>query len=252
MLTASARRRSRTRPAVRPVRRPVTRLIVGGFVALVVLGCQRDEDRAPPCDGIQGTRVKGKKLVGDVDADGKGDRVTLRVDTTRPARCRHLLVVQATGGNTVAAAVPPLSWPGTDPQLLLLSEIDGRAGLEPVIELSPAAVYRPGAVFTLRQGKLFRMRLERVPVSDLFPLYDEFPAGVDCAGPAGGIVVTQSRIATQDDGQWDVTRSFYRAAGTHFDLVRDERFRVDVGPEAGQRWPEVLGDPFLRCGGRVG
>jgi hypothetical protein len=197
-------------------------------------------------------RIKGKALVGDVDADGAGDRVTLRADEERPAPCGHLLVVEATADGSAIATVPPLSWPGTDPQLLLLVEVDGRPGLEPVITLSPEAVYRPGAVFALRDGTLSRMRVEGLPVAELIPFYDEFPAGVDCGEHPGTIVVTQGRIADEGDGRWEITRSFYRAAGIRFDLVRDERFQVDVGPEARRRWPEVRGDPFLSCSQRVG
>jgi hypothetical protein len=197
-------------------------------------------------------RPKGKELVGDVDADGAGDRVTLRVDERRPARCRHLLVVEVTADRTAVAAVPPLSWPGTDPRLLLLVEVDGRPGLEPVVTLSPGAVYRPGAVFTLHDGTLSRMRVEALPVAELVPFYDEFPAGVDCAEHPGTIVVTQGRIADEGDGRWDITRSYYRAAGIRFELVRDERFQVEVGPEARRRWPEVRGDPFLSCSQRIG
>jgi len=76
-------------------------------------------------------------------------------------------------------------------------------------------------------------------------------AGTDCAGRPGTIVVTHSRIADGGDRFFEVTRSFYRAAGTRFAFVRAERFLVDVGSEAGRRWPEVRGDPFLRCPDRV-
>lgn len=238
-----------------------TWVILGGFVAIAVFGCRHADTDEPvasgrSCEGAEGVatyRAKGKALVGDVDADGRRDRVSLRVDGKRPARCRHLLVVRITGGVTAVATVPPLPWPGTDPRLLLLVEVDGRPGLELVITLtSRAAVYRPGAVFTLSQGELLRLRLERVPVPELFPFYDEFPAGVDCAGQPGTIVVTQGLIADEGDGFWDITRSFYRAAGARFAFVRDERFQVEVGPEAKLRWPEVRGDPFLRCPHRVG
>jgi hypothetical protein len=198
-------------------------------------------------------RPKGKELMGDVDGDGRGDRVSLRADRTRPERCRHVLVVELSGGSAIAARVKPLSWPGTDPKLLLLAEIDGRPGLEAAISLSPAAVYRPGAVFTLRRGELARMRVERSLVRDLVPFYDEFPAGVDCAGEPGSIVVTLGDLADggTDDSHWDITRSVYRAAGVRFELVRTQAFRVEVGPEAKQRWPEVRGRPFLSCPNRV-
>ena len=72
----------------------VSCVIVAGFVAAAVLGCQRD--KAEPVADLRRSRcsttyrTKGKALVGDVDADGAGDRVTLRLDAKRPARCRHL------------------------------------------------------------------------------------------------------------------------------------------------------------------
>lgn len=233
----------------------MTRLVLWVFLAgAVVGGCRHGEDdRAATCEGaVDSYRVTGRELAGDVDADGRADRVTLRFDGKRPARCRHVLVVELAGGPTATATVPPLAWPGTDPRLLLLAGIDGRPGLEPVVAMtSIAAVYRPGVVFTVRREALAPLLLERAPVPRLFPFYDEFPAGVDCAGSPGTIVVTWSRIAPGGDRFWDVRRRFYRAAGTRFVFVREEHFLVDVGPDAARRWPEVRGVPFLRCLGRV-
>ena len=233
--------------------RPV---LLGGLVAAVLVGCQSEPAKqVATCEGADGAatyRTKGKALVGDVDGDGTGDRVTLRVDKPRPARCRHVLVVQLAGGETAVATVPPLPWPGGDPQLLLLAEIDGRSGLEPAVALSPANVYRPGVVFTLSRGALRPLRRERAAVPEFVHFYDEFPAGVDCAGQPGAIVVTHSRISDRGDRWWEVTRSFYRAAGTRFVHVRDALFEVEVGDEATRRWPEVRGDPFLSCPGRIG
>jgi hypothetical protein len=233
-------------------------VILVGFIAITVLGCQHADTAstvlARTCDGSDTAatyRTKGRTLVGDLDADGTGDRVTLRVDARRPPRCRHLLVTEIAGATTAVARVPPLPWPGTEPQLLLLAEIDGRPGVEPVVAMSPAAVYRPGAVFALRRGALVRMRIEKASVPGLFPFADEFPAGVDCAGPPGTIVLTEGRVANDSDARWDITRSFYRVAGVRFSLVRAEHFQVDVGNEARQRWPEVRGDPFSRCSDRV-
>jgi hypothetical protein len=199
-------------------------------------------------------RIKGKELVGDVDGDGKEDRVSVWADEPRPESCRYLLVVESSGGTTIVAPVAPLSWPGTDPELRLLAEVDGRAGLEPVVALSPEAVYRPGAVFTMREGELRRMRLIGIepPIpDDLFPFDDEFPAGVDCTAEPGSIVVTFGELAEKGDRHWDIVRSFYRAAGTEFEPVRAEEFRVEVGPGAAERWPELRGDPFISCAPRV-
>ncbi len=206
-------------------------------VALALVGCGGSGTSAPApaaaakpgCDGsADGYRVRGRVLRGDVDGDGAADRVSLRVDRRRPPRCRYLLAV-----DDATAPVRPFPWPGTDPRLLLLAEIDGRAGLEPVVTLSPAAVYRPGAVFTIRNGRLVRMR------PALMPLADEFPASVDCTQTPGTIVVTVSQPA-QPDSHWKVTRTTYRAAGRRFVRVEAMRFKARVGTE-------VVGRSFRSC-----
>ena len=250
---------------------------VGCLATLLVLGCGRSDEaapgrapaapptttvsEAPTCGEIVSGRfdlpatyrAKGKELVGDVDGDGRDDRVSLRADEARPAPCRSVLVVESAAGDVSVARVAPLPWPGTDPDLLLLVEIDGRSGLEPVIALSPAAVYQPGAVFTMGDGRLTRMRLLGTDADELFPFYDEFPAGVDCAAEPGTLVVTFGDLADggKDDRHWEITRTVFRAAGSGFERVRDRELLVEVGPEARQRWPEVRGDPFRTCGARV-
>jgi hypothetical protein len=232
-----------------------------GLATSVLVGCGSNSPKVSQpqeCDrgsSLADYRTKGKALVGDVDGDGSVDRVTLRADPNRPPRCRHLLVVQIHEGAALVVPVKPLPWPGTNPQLVLLAEIDGHAGVEPVVELSPANVYRPGAVFTLHRGRLTPMRLQvKAPLpDDLFPFDDEFPAGVDCAGEPGTIVRTFGGLAEHgtDDSHWDIKRSFYRAVGNRFERLRVERFLVEVGPEAKQRWPELRGVPFRSCPGRV-
>jgi hypothetical protein len=246
-----------------------TTLGAAALVALLLAGCRSGETEPPrpvdrpasreaACAGADGRsdlsaayRIEGQ-LLGDVDGDRAPDRVTLRADERRPPACRHVLVVEIRAARVVAA-VEPLPWPGTDPQLLLLAEIDGRAGVEPVVALSPAAVYQPGAVFTLRDGEVRRMQLEGVRPGHVFPFADEFPAGVDCADEPGTIVVTFGSLAEEgrDDRHWAVRRSRYRAAGTRFARLRTEELRVEVGPEAKRRWPELRGDPFLSCGART-
>jgi hypothetical protein len=207
-------------------------------VVIVLAGCADAEPatpvavpEAPACE----YRVKGKALKGDVDGDGRADRVTLRA----ARRCRHRLVVEPAAGRRVSAAVRPLPWPGTNPRLLLLAEIDGRAGVEPVVALSPAAVYRPGAVYALRDGRLARMRLQGRRPATLFPLDDEFPADVDCLPEPGTIVVTTGQVG-DPDSHWEVERTTYRAERLRFERTSRERFRVPVGQEIG-------GDPFRSC-----
>jgi hypothetical protein len=191
---------------------------------------------APSCDGdLAGYRVKGKAISGDVDGDGRSDRVTLRVDRRRPRACRHVVVVKS-GSERLVAPVKPLPWFGTAPRLLLLAEIDRRAGVEPVVTLSPANVYRPGAVFAVRGGKLVRLRLGR---SNRFPLDDEFPTSTDCTSEPGRIEVITSQVA-EDDSYWDVKRSLYEARGRRFRRISTERFQASVGSE-------VVGESFRSC-----
>jgi hypothetical protein len=191
---------------------------------------------APRCDGsVDGYRVKGRALRGDVDGDGRQDRVTVRVDRERPRSCRHVVVAELRG-DAIVAPVKPLPWYGTDPRLLLLAEIDGRPGLETVVSMSPAAVYRPGRVFAIRDGELETMRLAG---TGLFPLDDEFPSGTDCAGEPGRIVVTTGAVG-HPDSHYDVRRSVYEAHGTRFERRTTERFEVQVGTEE-------RGAPFRSC-----
>jgi len=192
-----------------------------GLVACAVLvaACGGSDAPALECEG---------ELVGDVDGDGAGERVRL---------CGMRLVVDGIG----ELAIPPLDWPGTDPRLLLLAELDGRAGLETVVEMSPANVYRPGAIFTVRDRGLVRMEPE------LVPLDDEFPAGVDCTGRRGRIVVTSGDLARGTDRFWRISRTVRQSSGDRFRLVRRTWFRVPVGPEAEQRWPELGGHSFRTC-----
>jgi hypothetical protein len=193
-------------------------------------------------------------LSGDVDGDGTQDGVSLQVDPKRPESCRYLLVVERASANEMIALIESLDWPGTDPHLRLLAQVDGRPGVEQVVAMnSRAAVYRPGVVFTVADGNLEPMRLSEKEYGHLFPFYDEFPAGVDCAGRPGTIVVTSGGLADggADDSHWDITRTFYRAAGARFEPFRLEDYRVEVGPEARARWPEIRGDPFLSCPNRI-
>jgi hypothetical protein len=200
---------------------------VGAAVVLLAVGCSGSDTAttAAECEG---------GLVGDVDGDGQTDRVEL---------CGLALVVEGVG----RVEIEPLDWPGTDPELLLLAEIDGQPGLETVVAMSPANVYEPAAVFTVRDGALARIRFGGGAVSELVPLDDEFPAGVDCAGRPGRLVVTSGDLARGTDRFWRISRSVLQASGTRFERVRRTWFRVRVGPEAERRWPELGGNSFRTC-----
>jgi hypothetical protein len=165
-------------------------------------------------------------------------------------------VIETAADKTMTAVVEPLEWPSPDPKLLLLAEIDGRPGFEPVVSLSPGAVFRPGEVYTVLKGTLARMRLAGENTGSyphLFPFFDEFPTGVDCTDSPGEIVVTASEFAPDgDDSILGITRTIYRSNRATFRPVSQENFMVDCcNDEALQRWPETADDPFRSCSGQV-
>ena len=188
-----------------------------------------------------------------MDGDGETDEVTLRVDPSQPEQCRHVLVVELSGGDVTAAPVAPLEWPGTNPKLALLADIDDQAGLEAAVAMSPANVYRPGAVFTLRDGELARTRVNRLAVPELVPFADEFPMGVDCAGEPGEIARDDRRPRRRRHGRFALGRhALVLPGGRHgLRVIRKQEFQVEVGPEAVQRWPEIRNRPFRSCPNRV-
>ena len=204
------------------------RVALGVVVLWLAVGCGGSDTTATTVVACE------DELSGDVDGDGDVDRVEL---------CGRELVVEGIAG----AEIEPLDWPGTNPELLLLAEIDGQPGLETVVEMSPANVYEPGAVFTVRDAELRRMTFEGGGVAELVPLDDEFPAGVDCAGRPGRIVVTSGDLARGTDRFWRISRSVLEASGTRFERVRRTWFRVRVGPGAERRWPELGGHSLRSC-----
>ena len=198
----------------------------------------------------------GKELRGDVDGDGRRDRVRQYVSSDRPKRCNRLVVVRTASRDVMTARIKPVGWPSTDPKLRILAAIDGRRGLEIVVSLSPPpAVYRPGSVYAVIQEHLALMRVsrERRQNAHLLPFYDEFPAGVDCAHNFGEIVETRSIFAPGgNDSVYRIIRTVYRARGERFLPITKESLVVDCcDGTVAERWPETRDRPFRTCAGIV-
>jgi hypothetical protein len=151
----------------------------------------------------------------------------------------------------IVAPITLIEWMPDVPSLLMGVEVDGEAGLELVVDFGgPGHPHRTGQVFTFDARWLVQMRTERSEVvyPMLFPLGGEFAAGVDCARNPGTIVVTVGGLADggSDDRHYDITRTFYRAAGALFVETGKENYTVEVGKER-ERWPETADDPFRTC-----
>ncbi|HEX9823242.1 MAG TPA: hypothetical protein VGB51_02470 [Actinomycetota bacterium] len=199
----------------------------------------------------------GKTLSGDIDADGTIDEVSILADPTHPERCRYLLQV-ITDGRGYRASIPPAPWPGHNPELLLLARIDSLPGLDVVVELQPAAVYRIGTVFTLLDDGLAAIRVRDADpeTNHVLPLADEAPTGVDCEDH--GEIYTLTPVPRKDYREADPTLDYwsathYRAEGAWWvpgdgDLQivasgQDEALQNEIRIE----FPQLDGKPFSSC-----
>jgi hypothetical protein len=139
-------------------------------------------------------------FVGDVDGDGRPDRVFVRA---APARCAfHLVVVRRHG----RALVAPLRWP----VVVALAPIDRRPGAEIVFTDHVGASMAFLGVYTVRRHVLVRMRGVVFPVSP-----GPYFGSVDCAGRL--VVSTTAELRNM---RLHVERRFYRVVGDEFRLVR--------------------------------
>jgi hypothetical protein len=206
-------------------------------------------------DVPDGYRPVGRWGGGDVLGDGHAARARIFEDPARPLRCSYILVVEHPGGSVYQAPIRVYKWLPVVPSILFSAEIDGRPGLEIVIDLGGAGhPHRSGQVFTYEpggptatSGSIVAMELrppQGVPI--LFPLGGEFAAGVDCLPEPGTIVVTVGGLAEGGDTHYDITRTLYVAEEDTFVEVSSESFTVPVG-EQDERWPELADDPFRSC-----
>jgi Tol biopolymer transport system component len=196
-------------------------------------------------------RRVGKPLGGDVTGDGRDDRASILGNEDAPPRCRYFVVLEGVGGSVYLARITPIEWLPDVPSLLMGADIDGQAGLELVVDFGgPMHPHRTGQVFSFDDGALIQMRTkgDGYGMPHLFPLHDEFVGSVDCTGEPGTIVVTDGAFADggNDDGHYEITRTFYRAEGAVFVEIREENYTVEVGTER-ERWPELADDPFRSC-----
>lgn len=211
--------------------------------------CPKLDEESP--DLPDSYRPTGKPAGGDITGDGRPVPARIFGDEDRPPRCRYFLVLEHSDEGVFVARIPPVEWIPNVPSLLMSVEIDGEPGLELVVDFGgPLHPHRTGQIFSFDDGSLVQMRTERSEYGNraLFPLHDEFVGSVDCAGQPGTIVVTVGAFAQgrNDDGRYDISRTFYRAQGSVFVETGRENYTVEIGTER-ERWPELADDPFRSC-----
>jgi hypothetical protein len=167
---------------------------------------------------------------GDVDRDGRPDRVSVVARYDARAGCRFALRVDlATGRVLVHRLSDPiiggrprvlrqLAWP----RLLGIAKIDPLLGAQPVVEIGTGASSISAGVFAMRGLGLVRL------VGGSFSSCDSQAAcTADCWRGRGSGMVVSSFAAAGSHG-WTVSRLFYRLVGDRFRLLRPltPQFRV--------------------------
>ena len=195
---------------------------------------------------------------GDLDDDGRSDRVQIVHEEAAPPGCGSFLIA-ITSEVTFSAPVDPAGEPRAleEPSILGVTDVDERPGDEVVMLLETGASTQFAGVFTLTTSGLERLTLEgRGPGpfateesgAALFPFGGSVGhvEAVDCA-PAGGIVMSAATPAGASAESYRVERRYFRSDGTRLVLDRSATEREVVeGLDLGN-FPEFRGSPFLSC-----
>lgn len=201
----------------------------------------------------------GPTLRGDVDGDGRRDRVTITYAPRAPTICGFFTVARTASGDRasrlsvhdekVGRAGDYAKW-YREPTVMALVAVDRRPGLEVLVRLWHGASTVGGALVTARGSRLVPMRLGgRRDAQWVWGGGVIGHSAIDCAyGRARGFIVINGGWVERD-GTFAEWRALYRAEGTTFRLLRRQ---VRRNPRPGETWrtdiPEVGGiNPFGRC-----
>ena len=197
-------------------------------------------------------------VTGDVNGDGRDDRVLIVGDERGDPGCQSFLAVMIDGA-TYSGPVDPRGDPRAlqEPSILGLTDIDGRAGDEIVVLIETGASTQFAGVFTLTTEGLEPITpVGRGPGpfaaesagSDLFAFGGSVGhlEAVDCA-PAGTIVMSAATPVGASAVSYRVERRYFQPEGTKLILDRSATESMVVEDLGVDRFPEFRGSPFLSC-----
>ncbi len=214
---------------------------------------------APSLEGVAGCNggaaalgdpaLREEALSGDLDGDRKPDHAYLVVDPEATVGCRAYLVAEtAEGSQAIVIDREDMTFDLGLPVLLELRQIDGRPGLDAVVDLVTGASTAFAGVFTMGSGSLEQLALKGDDplVDDLFSHGASIGqlAGADC-GERGTVVITG---ATPAGRLYVVDRRFYRVdrGVLRPDPSGDERAAVKLD-RIPNRFPELGSPIFSNC-----
>lgn len=185
----------------------------------------------------------------DLDGDGEEEKIFIARDDDAQAGCAEFLVAHGATKTAVATLAQPgldTSAVGAVPTILTVAQVDGRPGLDVVVNLVAGASTQFAGVYSMAGGELERVRVK----GDLPEADDLFPYGgsvghieaSDCT-PGGAVVVSQAVPDTTR--RYDVTRRFLRFDGQAWRVDRTQRREMPLDNLS--RLPEFATGPFAHC-----
>lgn len=192
-------------------------------------------------------RTTGPRLPGDIDGDGRSERVSLLVDRAAAPGCRALVVVRDRDGIEAAPLDDGLiSFELGLPRLNSLVNIDSQEGFEVVVDVAAGASTAFVAVFSRSSGRLASVRLPRLP---------NVPPGLFAHGGSVGhldavdcredLVMVSSALA--EGRGYSVTRRFLEPGPGRWRLRAALAEKSSVRPSQIARFEEFSAAPFSSC-----
>ena len=192
------------------------------------------------------SRPPGRSVSGDVDGDGRSERVYLVVDRSGEPGCRALVVVRDREGIDAAALdYGVVSFELGLPRLNSLVDIDSE-GLEIVVDIAAGASTAFVGVFSMASGRLESVRLPRLPnvPSGLFA-HGGSVGHLDAVDCRRDLVMISSAVA--EGRGYVVTRRYLEPRPGRWRLRRSLTERSSVRPHQIARFEEFSAAPFSSC-----
>lgn len=193
-----------------------------------------DSDCPNEADAIASGQRAGGEARGDVDGDGADDVAYVVRDEAGPPGCQTFLVVE-TARATLSAPTeePGVSYALQAPRVNSLVQVDGRGGLEVLVDLEQGASTQFLGMFTVVDGALAKVRIGGGSAyGDLFPYGGSVGhlEASNCAEERGAEVLIA--MATANTTDYTIRTVLYEMRGdTLRPLPLKEQPPIATGPD---------------------
>ena len=192
-------------------------------------------------------------LEGDVDGDGSDDQVFVALDLEgAPMECRAFLVIERSDGLwSLPIGNPATPYDLGYPRLNSLANVDGRSGLDVVVDVIAGASTQLAGVYTMDGGVLAQVRLKGGPAlqDGLFPYGGSVGHldAADCVPEEGpGTIVVSGALPAEAETTYEVVRRVYRYFRRAVLALDRAATETQLVPDPGS-FAEYPASPFGNC-----